>query len=201
MTYKGKQYGITYYTDFMGFIYNAEMLKKAGIAAPPTTWAEVTDQAKIIKDKGLVAVPDAGIDGAGDLADRIPLGDGVLDRRRLHRRQGQCGDGRPERRRRDRAPLARRRRAQAQDSVAVLRRDRRARGPQELLGRTACLRPHPEIPAAHPQRSQAEPDRRQRDAGADAERREGLARDRRLDALLRADAARPGQRRRAPPTP
>lgn len=57
MTYKGKQYGITYYTDFMGFIYNADMLKKAGIAAPPTTWAEVTDQAKIIKDKGLSQYP------------------------------------------------------------------------------------------------------------------------------------------------
>jgi multiple sugar transport system substrate-binding protein len=56
-TYKGKQYGITYYTDFMGFIYNADMLKKAGIAAPPTTWAEVTDQAKIIKDKGLAQYP------------------------------------------------------------------------------------------------------------------------------------------------
>ena len=56
-TYKGKQYGITYYTDFMGFIYNADMLKKAGIASPPTTWAEVTDQAKIIKDKGLSQYP------------------------------------------------------------------------------------------------------------------------------------------------
>ena len=31
MTYKGKQYGITYYTDYMGFIYNADMLAKAGI--------------------------------------------------------------------------------------------------------------------------------------------------------------------------
>src|SRR5262245_29724669 len=40
MTYKGNQYGITYYTDFMGFIYNAELLDKAGIRAPPTTWAE-----------------------------------------------------------------------------------------------------------------------------------------------------------------
>lgn len=57
MTYKGKQYGITYYTDFMGFIYNADMLTKAGIAAPPTTWAEVVDQAKIIKDKGLSQYP------------------------------------------------------------------------------------------------------------------------------------------------
>jgi multiple sugar transport system substrate-binding protein len=57
MTYKGKQYGITYYTDYMAFIYNAEMLGKAGITDPPKSWAEVVDQAKIIKDKGLSQWP------------------------------------------------------------------------------------------------------------------------------------------------
>jgi multiple sugar transport system substrate-binding protein len=57
MTYKGKQYGITYYTDYMGFIYNKDMLQKAGISAPPASWAEVTDQAKIVKDKGLSQYP------------------------------------------------------------------------------------------------------------------------------------------------
>jgi multiple sugar transport system substrate-binding protein len=57
MTYKGKQYGITYYTDYMAFIYNAEMLAKAGIKAPPVSWADVVDQAKIIKDKGLSQWP------------------------------------------------------------------------------------------------------------------------------------------------
>jgi multiple sugar transport system substrate-binding protein len=57
MTYKGKQYGNTYYSDYMAFIYNAEILEKAGIKAPPTTWAEVVDQAKIIKDKGLSQWP------------------------------------------------------------------------------------------------------------------------------------------------
>lgn len=40
MTYKGKQYGNTYYSDYMAFIYNAEMLDKAGIKTPPQTWAE-----------------------------------------------------------------------------------------------------------------------------------------------------------------
>ena len=35
MTYKGKQYGNTYYSDYMAFLYNAEMLDKAGIKAPP----------------------------------------------------------------------------------------------------------------------------------------------------------------------
>ncbi len=57
MTYKGKQYGNTYYSDYMAFLYNAEMLEKAGIKAPPTTWAEVVDQSKIIKDKGLAQWP------------------------------------------------------------------------------------------------------------------------------------------------
>jgi multiple sugar transport system substrate-binding protein len=57
MTYKGKQYGNTYYSDYMAFLYNAEMLEKAGIKAPPTTWAEVVDQSKIIKDKGLTQWP------------------------------------------------------------------------------------------------------------------------------------------------
>jgi multiple sugar transport system substrate-binding protein len=57
MTYKGKQYGNTYYSDYMAFLYNAELLEKAGIKAPPTTWAEVVDQSKIIKDKGLTQWP------------------------------------------------------------------------------------------------------------------------------------------------
>ena len=57
MSYGGKQYGITYYTDFMGFIYNAEILDKAGIKAPPQTWDEVTEQSKIIKDKSLAQWP------------------------------------------------------------------------------------------------------------------------------------------------
>jgi multiple sugar transport system substrate-binding protein len=57
MTYKGKQYGNTYYNDYMAFLYNAEMLEKAGIKTPPATWAEVADQSKIIKDKGLTQWP------------------------------------------------------------------------------------------------------------------------------------------------
>jgi multiple sugar transport system substrate-binding protein len=57
MTYKGKQYGNTYYSDYMAFIYNADMLAKAGIKAPPETWAEVVDQSKIIQDKGLAQWP------------------------------------------------------------------------------------------------------------------------------------------------
>ena len=59
MTYKGKQYGLTYYTDYMSFLYDADMLAKAGFAAPPTTWADVTAQAQAIKAKGLSEFPVA----------------------------------------------------------------------------------------------------------------------------------------------
>lgn len=57
MTYKGQQYGLTYYTDYMGFFYNEEMLKKAGIAKPPETWAEVVEQSLKIKQAGLSEYP------------------------------------------------------------------------------------------------------------------------------------------------
>ena len=56
-TYKGKHYGLTYYTDYMGFLYNSDILTQAGIAAPPTTWDEVTAQAKRIKEQGLLEYP------------------------------------------------------------------------------------------------------------------------------------------------
>lgn len=56
-TYKGKHYGLTYYTDYMGFLYNADILAQAGITTPPTTWDEVTAQAKQIKAKGLLEYP------------------------------------------------------------------------------------------------------------------------------------------------
>jgi multiple sugar transport system substrate-binding protein len=57
MSYKDKQYGLTYYTDYMAFLYNAEILDKAGIKTPPATWVEVSEQARIIKAKGLSEYP------------------------------------------------------------------------------------------------------------------------------------------------
>jgi multiple sugar transport system substrate-binding protein len=57
MTYKGKQYGLPYYADTMFFVYNKKMLADAGISVPPTTWAEVTQQALTIKNKGLSQTP------------------------------------------------------------------------------------------------------------------------------------------------
>jgi multiple sugar transport system substrate-binding protein len=52
MTYKGRQYGLAYYGDHMSFLYNSELLQKAGISAPPATWDEVVQQSLKIKQTG-----------------------------------------------------------------------------------------------------------------------------------------------------
>jgi multiple sugar transport system substrate-binding protein len=57
MQYKGKQYGLTYYTDYMAFFYNEDMLKKAGFKEPPKTWDEVVQQSLKIKSAGLSDYP------------------------------------------------------------------------------------------------------------------------------------------------
>ncbi|RPI87565.1 MAG: extracellular solute-binding protein [Chloroflexi bacterium] len=57
LTYKGKVYGLPYYSDVMYFVYNENMLKEAGIVAPPTTWAEVTEQSLLLKEKGISETP------------------------------------------------------------------------------------------------------------------------------------------------
>ncbi len=57
MTYKGKQYGLTYYTDFMTFVYDEDKLTKAGLSAPPATWDEVVAQSLKIKQAGLSDYP------------------------------------------------------------------------------------------------------------------------------------------------
>jgi multiple sugar transport system substrate-binding protein len=55
--YNGKAYGMPWILDTKYLFYNTDMLKKAGIAAPPKTWDELLTQAKIIKDKGIVEHP------------------------------------------------------------------------------------------------------------------------------------------------
>jgi multiple sugar transport system substrate-binding protein len=57
MSYKGRQYGLTYYSDHMAFYYVEDMLKKAGIATPPQSWDEVTEQALKIKQAGISEYP------------------------------------------------------------------------------------------------------------------------------------------------
>ncbi len=53
MTYQGKVYGLPYYSDTITFMYNGKILADAGIAEPPKTWDEVTEQALALKAKGM----------------------------------------------------------------------------------------------------------------------------------------------------
>jgi multiple sugar transport system substrate-binding protein len=57
--YDSKYYGMPWILDTKYLFYNKEILEKAGIKAPPKTWDELTEQAKTIKDKGLLATPIA----------------------------------------------------------------------------------------------------------------------------------------------
>ncbi|WP_420798704.1 extracellular solute-binding protein [Nitratireductor pacificus] len=55
----GKFYGMPWILDTKYLFYNKEMLKQAGIDAPPATWDELNEQAKILKEKGIVEHPIA----------------------------------------------------------------------------------------------------------------------------------------------
>src|SRR5512147_2568221 len=57
VTRNGKIYGMPWLMDVKYFMYNKDMLQKAGIAAPPATWEELVDQAKTIKEKGIAEFP------------------------------------------------------------------------------------------------------------------------------------------------
>jgi multiple sugar transport system substrate-binding protein len=57
MTYNGRQYGLTYYTDFMAFLYDESKLKEAGFDAPPSSWDEVVEQSLVMKEKGIAEYP------------------------------------------------------------------------------------------------------------------------------------------------
>jgi multiple sugar transport system substrate-binding protein len=57
ITRNGKIYGMPWLMDVKYFMYNKDMLQKAGITDPPKTWEELVDQAKIIKDQGIVEYP------------------------------------------------------------------------------------------------------------------------------------------------
>ena len=57
--YNGKYYGMPWILDTKYLFYNKEILEKAGIKEPPKTWDELAQDAKAIKDKGLLATPIA----------------------------------------------------------------------------------------------------------------------------------------------
>src|ERR1044071_3704485 len=57
VTRNGKIYGMPWLMDVKYFMYNKDMLQKAGITDPPKTWEELVGQAKTIKEKGIVEFP------------------------------------------------------------------------------------------------------------------------------------------------
>jgi len=57
MVTDGKQYGLPYYTDFHTFMYNNDLLTKAGFDKPPATLSELTDMSVEIKKQGIAEYP------------------------------------------------------------------------------------------------------------------------------------------------
>ncbi len=53
----GKVYGMPWLLDQKYFFYNEDLLKQAGFDAPPTTWEELVEQSKVIKEKGIAEYP------------------------------------------------------------------------------------------------------------------------------------------------
>jgi multiple sugar transport system substrate-binding protein len=53
----GAQIGIPVYSQLVMMDYNTEKLAQAGFDAPPTTWDELTEQARAIKEQGIEDYP------------------------------------------------------------------------------------------------------------------------------------------------
>lgn len=97
--YKGKTYGVPQVTDTLGLMYNKKLFKEAGINKPPTTWQEVEEASKKLKDK-------AGVDGiylnsAGYFVLPFMYGEGVTS---STRRRSRSSWGRTRTRRASRPP-------------------------------------------------------------------------------------------------
>jgi spermidine/putrescine-binding protein len=122
MRYKGKQYGLTYYSDYMAFFYDEAKLKKAGISAQDLGrgGAAVVDP----QAEGHRRIPADAVDGARELAHRIHVRDGLLQRRPPRGRCRQRHHAGPAEGRAQGAAMGGRCRQQAQDRVAGLRGDR-----------------------------------------------------------------------------
>jgi multiple sugar transport system substrate-binding protein len=57
VTRNGKIYGMPWLMDVKYFMYNKDILQRAGISAPPKTWEELVDQATTIKQQSLAEFP------------------------------------------------------------------------------------------------------------------------------------------------
>ncbi len=55
-SYEGKQYGVPMDQGMVGFWYNQELFDQAGIEAPPTTWTELLDDVKKLKEAGITPI-------------------------------------------------------------------------------------------------------------------------------------------------
>jgi multiple sugar transport system substrate-binding protein len=55
--YQGRRYGLPWILDTKYLFYNKDIMAKAGISEPPKTWDELAQDAKIIKDKGVLDTP------------------------------------------------------------------------------------------------------------------------------------------------
>jgi len=60
--YKGKQYGIPWDMGMIGVWYNKALFTKAGISAPPATWADFLTDVSKLKAAGIVPLAIAGKD-------------------------------------------------------------------------------------------------------------------------------------------
>ena len=56
-TYKGKLYGLTYYSGVYPIIVNKRMMAEAGFSTPPTTFDGWMEQARAVKSKGIAEFP------------------------------------------------------------------------------------------------------------------------------------------------
>ena len=52
-SFDGKSYGVPWNAGMVGFWYNTALFEQAGIAQPPTTWAEFLDAVQKLKDAGI----------------------------------------------------------------------------------------------------------------------------------------------------
>jgi multiple sugar transport system substrate-binding protein len=57
MQWKGKKYGLPYYTDFTVFPYNEKMVNDAGFTSGPASLDELRKQAETMKQKGISEFP------------------------------------------------------------------------------------------------------------------------------------------------
>jgi multiple sugar transport system substrate-binding protein len=56
-SYKGKLYGLTYFTGFLPIIVNKKMMRDAGFNEPPRTMQGWLEQARAVKQKGIAEYP------------------------------------------------------------------------------------------------------------------------------------------------